>query len=132
MSLAAISIALSGANAAVRRLENSAANVANVSTTGTVPDGTGASTAYQPMVVSQQSVPGGGVTTTLVPQRPGFALRYDPTSPDADPRGMVGAPDIDLATEAVTQLTARLDYRAALKVMQVADEMLQSTLDLTS
>ena len=45
MSLAAISIALSGANAAVRRLENSAANVANVSTTGTVPDGTGASTA---------------------------------------------------------------------------------------
>lgn len=132
MSLGAIATSLSGMNAAVRRLEVSATNVANLRTTGTVPDGNGSSTAYVPLAVHQQALAGGGVGTTVAPARQGFRLDYDPTSPDADERGLVAAPDIDLAGEVATQLTAKLDYRAALKVMHVADEMLKSTLDRTA
>jgi flagellar basal-body rod protein FlgC len=129
MSFAAIATALSGMNAAARRLEVSASNTVNARTTGTVPDANGRTTAYQPQDVHQQAVPGGGVTSTVVSRPNGIVRAYDPDSPDADPNGMVGAPNVDLAGEAVTQLTAKLDYQAALKVMKVADDMLKSTLD---
>ncbi|MEJ1157139.1 flagellar basal body rod protein FlgC [Prosthecomicrobium sp. N25] len=132
MSLSAIATAVSGMNAAARRLEVSASNVANARTTGTVPDANGATTAYRPQDVRQQAVAGGGVTTTVTTRPNGVGLAYDPTSPDADARGMVGAPEVDYAGEAITQLTAKLDYEAALKVVKVADEMMKSTLDLTA
>lgn len=129
MSISAVGIALSGMNAATRRLEVSASNVANARTTGTVPDAEGRSTAYQPLALRQEAVPGGGVTTTVVRSGRPPGLGYDPSSPDADARGLVGTPDVDLAGEVATQLSARLEYQASLKVLKVADDMLKSTLD---
>ena len=128
--LSALATAVSGMNAAAKRLEVSASNVANARTTGTVPDATGASTAYQPLAVKQSAVAGGGVATTVVPARPGFTLEYDPNSPDADANGFVGAPAVDFASEAVEQLTAKLSYEASLEVAKTASDMMKSAVDM--
>lgn len=47
----------------------------------------------------------------------------DPSSPYADARGMIAAPDVDLVDEMVEQLTAKLTYDANLSVLKSAHEM---------
>jgi flagellar basal-body rod protein FlgC len=131
MSLSsAVSISVSGLNAATARLEASAANVAHVGTTGRVPAADGGSDAFRPVDVRQSEAPGGGVATTLVARPNGYRLQADPTAPDADARGLVAAPDVDLAAEAVTQLMSKLSYAAALKTLKVASDMQKATIDV--
>lgn len=130
MSLAAASISLSGMNAATTRLEAAASNIANVQTTGTVPDANGASTAYRPVTVTQSEVAGGGVAATIVPVRDAYVLQSDPSSPDADPNGLVAAPNVDLAGQAVDVLLAKTSYEASLKTLKVATDMQKSAIDI--
>lgn len=93
MSLSSmLSISASGMNAAATRLEASASNIANVGSSGPLPDAGGATTAYAPVTVKQGDVRGGGVAARIVQAADPYVAAHDPASPDADDKGMVAAP----------------------------------------
>ena len=131
MSLfSAMSIARSGLDAATRRLEVSASNIANVGTTGPVPGADGTTTAYRAATVRQTDTPGGGVRTEVVLRNPGWSIGPGPGDPNADERGLVAAPIVDLVTETSDLLMARIGYAAAAEVMKVADDMQKTATDM--
>jgi flagellar basal-body rod protein FlgC len=128
--LSAMSIARSGLDAATRRLEVSASNIANVRTTGPVPGADGTTTAYRAATVRQTDLPGGGVQTEVVPRDPAWTVAPGPGDPNADARGLVAAPNVDLVGETADLLMARIGYAAAAKVMKVADDMQKTATDM--
>ena len=134
MSLSSVfAIASSGLAAASLRLQVSADNVANVSSTGPLPDGANAANfppAYVPQRVNQVDVAGGGTAATVSTVSPSYVPQFDPTSPFADKNGQVAAPNVDLANEAVQQAIARYEFAANAKVLQVGSETLKSLLDI--
>jgi len=131
----AMTIAASGMAAAMASLTASASNVANAGSAGPTPDFTpvnapSPASAYQPAVVIETSMAGGGVSATVTRCSPGTTLSYDPTAPFADTQGMVAVPNVDFATEAVNQISARMAFSANLKVFQAANRNLDSLLDI--
>lgn len=55
---------------------------------------------------------------------------YEPFHPDADARGMVRYPDIDLAIEYVNALEASRAYEASVTAMEVTKSMINAGLRL--
>ena len=135
----AMNIAVSGMQAAATAMTASASNIANMQNNGPVP-ATGSETpvpqtpgsVYQPLAVSQASAPGGGVSASLTPSLPGYALAYDPSAPFANLQGMVATPNVDPAREAVNQITAALTYKANIATFKTAEEMEKTLLDATA
>jgi flagellar basal-body rod protein FlgC len=128
-----LSIAASGLAAASRRLEVSASNIANASDTGPLPDAPNAASfppVYLAQRVDQVDVAGGGTVANVSTASPGYVTEYDPTAPFADKNGLVAAPNVDLANQAVQQITARIDFAANAKVIQVYSQMMKSLLDI--
>ncbi len=135
----ALNTALSGLTAATRRLDASASNTANARTTGPLPAGGDlaavratppSGSPYVPVQASDTAQLTGGVRASLAPMSPALYAEYQPDSPDADARGLVAAPNVDLARETVQQMTAGAAYKANAKVAQTADEMLKSVFDM--
>lgn len=136
------SIALSGLLAQAQRIAGSASNVANARTTGARPDPAGVipenqPAPYRPVDTVQQSVVGAdgqglGTSTTYQPRRPATVAEYSPDSAFADKNGLVDAPNVDLASEAIDQTIALRAYQANLKAFETADEMTREALNLTS
>lgn len=127
--MTAIGTALSGMQTSLARLTASASNIANANSTGAPNAAAGQTQAYQPVRVQTSPTAGGGVAATTVSVTPTTVPRYDPTSPNADASGMVAAPNVDVASEMVEQLSAKIAYEANLKVMRTADRMGESTLE---
>jgi flagellar basal-body rod protein FlgC len=128
-----LSIATSGLAAASLRLQVSASNVANISDTGPLPDAPNAAgfpAAYAPSRVDQVDVAGGGTAATVTTVSPSYVPQYDPSAPYADKNGLVAAPNVDLANEAVQQITARIEFAANAKVIQIESEMMKTLLDI--
>ena len=128
-------IALSGMNAATRRLEVSASNVANADDTGALPnsDGTvpaGTPTAYDPLEVVQTASAGGGTQTSITTVTPATTAVSDPQAPYANQGGLVAAPNVDLAQELVSQMMASYSYAANAKVLAADDRMTKTLLDV--
>jgi flagellar basal-body rod protein FlgC len=128
-------IALSGMNAAARRLEVSASNVANVMSTGALPnaDGSlpaGAPQAYAPLELVQTASAGGGTQTTVTTARPSTITVYDPQASFANQDGLVAAPNVDLSQELVGQMIASYSFAANAKVMKADDNMTKSLLNI--
>jgi flagellar basal-body rod protein FlgC len=128
-------IALSGMNAAARRLEVSASNVANVSSTGTLPnaDGSlpaGAPQSYAPLELVQNASAGGGTQTAVTTARPSTIAVYDPQASFANPDGLVAAPNVDLSQELVGQMIASYSFAANAKAMKADDSMTKSLLNI--
>jgi len=61
-----------------------------------------------------------------------YVASYDPSSPDAGAAGMIAAPNVDMASELVNVMTARISYEASTKTMKVANDLLKTTLDAFS
>jgi flagellar basal-body rod protein FlgC len=124
----AMSIAASGMQAALMQLAASASNVANMQANGPLP-ATGPNqpvaqtqgSVYQPVTVSQTTAPGGGVQAGLSPSLPSYVLAYDPNAPFANLQGMVAAPNVNPAAEAVNQITASLAFKANLAAFKAAE-----------
>jgi flagellar basal-body rod protein FlgC len=141
MSADAFTIAASGLRAAEARLEASASNIANMSSSGPLP-GTPVdptlppASVYRPVraVSVDQGAGGapGGAAVRFVQESPGYTAAYEPSNPYADERGMVAMPSVDLPTEIVEQVSASIQFQAALKVMKVASDMLKTTVDRTA
>lgn len=122
-------IALSGMNAATRRLQASARNIANAQTSGALP-GVAGPAVYAPVEVQVSAQAGGGVATNLAPSARAARLAYDPQARFADARGYVAAPDVDMVGEIVELAMASYAFAANLKVLRTADDMARSTLKI--
>jgi flagellar basal-body rod protein FlgC len=59
-----------------------------------------------------------------------FKERYEPGHPDADARGIVKYPNIDMATEMVNMLEASRAYEATVTMMETSKAMYNSSLRL--
>ena len=123
------SIALSGMTAAGVRLQSAASNIANMNDQPP-PPGSGAPgpAPYVPTQVVMVSI-GSGVRADVRPVQPGSALTYAP-GPYADKSALVAAPNVDLVANAIEPLLALDLFRASIRVLQTADRMQQTLVDL--
>lgn len=122
----AIQIALSGLAAASKKVETAASNIANLSTTGALNDPENAPYSALTTVQTAQSGSDGagqGVKAEAVPKNTPFVPVYSPDSPFADAQGLIGAPNVDIAEEAVSLNIAKYAYKASLAVIETASEM---------
>ena len=125
--------ALSGLAAQAKRLEVSAANVANLYSRGVDPTRAEPdASAYMPQRVVHESMPGGGVRSDTIAVSPPSTFTYRPGSPDADANGLVARPNVALEEEMVIQLQARRAYAANLASLKFGDRMLGELPDLVS
>jgi flagellar basal-body rod protein FlgC len=129
-------IALSGMNAAARRLQVSASNVANVTSTGALPnaDGTvpaGVPRAYAPLELVQTTSAGGGTQTTVT-TTPSTIAVPDPQASFANQNGLVAAPNVDLSQELVNQMISSYSFAANATVMKADDRMTKMLLNITT
>jgi flagellar basal-body rod protein FlgC len=127
-------IALSGLNAATRRLEISASNVANARSSGTLPakDGTvpaGAQQAYAPLQVVQTANADGGTQTSITTVNPSYVASSDPQAPFANQDGLVAAPNVDFSQEMVNQMIASYSFAANARVLKAEDRMNQTLIE---
>tara|TARA_B100001123_G_scaffold282110_1_gene314253 strand:- start:394 stop:792 length:399 start_codon:yes stop_codon:yes gene_type:complete len=129
---AALSTSLSGMMAAGNRLDTSANNVANLSSTRSLVDGQSTGEAYQAQRVNQTSVAPAGVQSSTVPKDPATFGRFDPANSAADENGITQYPNVDLNEEVVEQQIATYDFKANLKALKTADEMMENLLDITA
>ena len=115
------------------RLNAISSNIANISTTR---NERGEAEPYQPRYVTFQTntdittvaggagVRVGSVEYSAEPPR----LKYEPGHPDADDRGFVSYPAIDMTTEFVDALEATRAYEANIGVIEVTKGMADQTL----
>jgi flagellar basal-body rod protein FlgC len=128
-------IALSGMNAAVRRLEVSASNVANAQSTGALPaaNGTvaaGVPQAYAPLrLIPTKSAGGLGVQTSVSTVTPSTIAISDPQAPFANQDGEVAAPNVDISREMIEQVIASYSFAANAAVMKADDGMAKTLID---
>lgn len=130
--MSAFGIARSGLEASMLRLMASASNIANAQSTGSVPGSAanGGQHTYQPVRAEISPLAGGAVQARLVPVDPAYRLTYDPASRQADARGMVAAPNVDMADELVEQIAAKLAFEANLKVIATASDLERRSISL--
>jgi flagellar basal-body rod protein FlgC len=132
-----LSIAVSGMQAATRRLEVSAINVANVRSDGALPDAQGnyaadAPRAYSPLRVDQVDLATGGTRAVVSEVSPSYVATHNPSAPYANQDGLVAAPNVDLADEVVQQLMASYAYAANARVVTSYKQMVKSLFDMSA
>jgi len=136
-----LSIAVSGLAAASERLQDSASNVANAESDGPTsasgsPAGATPQTqyppAYTPKQVRQFATPGGGTKALTTDVQPATVLASEPNAPYADQNGEVAKPNVDFASEAYQQLTARYDFVMNAYVARVYSRMMKSLVDINT
>ena len=118
-----LSTALSGLQAATKRVSVSANNVANALTSRleSSPEG-----AFRAQRVVATAVPGGGVSTRVADKSPATV-----TGPDLSvPGGVSVFPNVDFVEEAVEQTLAVASYRANAAVIRTQQELDESLLDI--
>jgi flagellar basal-body rod protein FlgC len=117
------------------RLNAISSNLANVSTTR---NERGEPEAYAPRFVTFQtdtalSTGAGGVGVKVgsveYSKQPPL-MRHEPGHPDADARGYVAYPNVDMTTEFVDALEATRAYEANIGVLEISKDMGQRTLQI--
>lgn len=131
----AMDVSTSGLTAQRARLNAISGNLANLSTTR---NEQGELEPYRPRYVTLQtdatvSTRGGGAGVRVASIEQSTAApnyRYEPGHPDADPRGMVAYPNIDMTTEFVDALEATRAYEANIGVMEITKDLGRQTLQI--
>lgn len=129
-------VAASGLFAQRTRLNVAATNIANAQVTRTLEGGP-----YKAKNVVLKAVPFNSKNSKESPLRlvkvekiedskAPFKEVYDPGHPDADERGIVKYPNVDVITEMVELLSAGRAYEANLSVLSTSKSMIQRTLEL--
>lgn len=118
-----LSTALSGLQAATKRVSVSANNVANAQTSrpASSPDG-----AFRAQRVVSRAVPGGGVATEVQEKSPATVTVPDPSVPG----GVSVFPNVNFVEEAVEQKLAVASYRANAAVIRTQQEIDDALLDI--
>jgi flagellar basal-body rod protein FlgC len=115
------------------RMDTTASNVLNINTTR---DENGDKIPFRRRIAMLQAGaekgstrPGVRVTEIMLDKSP-FHERFEPGHPDADERGIVKYPNIDMATEMVNMLEASRAYEATVTMMETSKAMHMATLRL--
>lgn len=132
MVSAPINNAVSGLQASSLRLENSANNVANISSTVSRIGGERVLEPFQPQDVVQRNVEPGGVSAELRPREPASVPVFDPDNVAADAQGITEFPNVDLEEEIIDQQIATYDFQANLRVIEAADEQAEELLNIVA
>ena len=132
----ALTIAASGMAAAATWFGSAASNLANMQVDGPVPATPptqpvpqGPGSVYQATVVLQQPTQNGGVSASLAPTLPSYRIAYDPASPFANSAGAIAQPNVDMGTEIVAMMQARLAFGANIQSFKAAARMTQTLFD---
>jgi flagellar basal-body rod protein FlgC len=137
-------VAISGMQAAAKRVEVAAANIVNAHDTApprkepVKPVGGAAAAAphddglYRPGRVHQSTVEGGGTRAHVVEKEPARRTEYAPDDTQANDQGLVDRPNVDVAMELVDTIAAQRAYEAAIKALQARDRVLGITIDARS
>ena len=138
----AMEVTASGLSAERVRMNALASNLANARTTRTAAGGPykRIDPVFQAIPIEsrlrevQSEATKGGVYMVEVPfikQDPNAPqLIYDPNHPDADARGFVALPNVNVVEEMVNLITASRSYEAGVTVMQTLKGMAQSALSI--
>lgn len=129
------SIAISGLSAAALRMQVSANNVANVYSSGPLPDaaaGANFPAAFMPQRVDQAARADGSVSASVKAVSPATIPAYDPTAPFANASGLVAMPNVDLGNEAVQQIMASVSYAANAAALKADAQMTSTLLNVTA
>jgi flagellar basal-body rod protein FlgC len=128
-----LDVSTSGLVAQRTRLNAISSNIANMSTTR---NEAGQPEPYQPRYVTFQTdtnltTPGGGAGVrvgSVEHSNEPPKMKYEPGHPDADERGFVRYPAVDMTTEFVDALEATRAYEANVGVIEVTKNMADQTL----
>lgn len=120
------------------RMDTVSANIANAQTTrGKLVDGewqpyTRKMTVLQEAPFRQQltAVSGGVEVSQIVEDESPYKLVYDPSHPDADDRGYVQMPNVDLLKEMVDLMGATRSYEANIAAMNASKAMLVKAMEI--
>ena len=122
-----IGMALSGLQAAAKRLHIGASNVANMANRGRLSaDDIAAPGLHRPRQVVQVATPHGGVRAFARPVDPAFHVVPDPSAAG----GGIAMPNVDPGEKVVEMIVAKTAYRANAAVIAVAQELDQVLLDI--
>ncbi|MGJ3262740.1 MAG: flagellar basal body rod protein FlgC [Salinarimonas sp.] len=129
--ISALAISRTGLDAASLRLQASASNVANLRSTGALPEEPGQRAgSYAPVDVVQTSIDGAGVSARLAERMPAYRPSYEPGAPDANADGVVAAPNVDIVGEVTNQIMAAAAFEANAAAMRAAREMAETLFDI--
>ena len=125
-----LDVSTSGLVAQRARLNAISSNIANMSTTR---NEAGEPEPYQPRFVTDTklSTPGGGAGVkigSVEHSNDPPKMKYEPGHPDADARGFVRYPAVDMTTEFVDALEATRAYEANIGVIEVTKSMADQAL----
>jgi len=138
-----LTTAVSGMQAAERRVDASASNIVNAFDTvphrepvkpiGGLSGASGVGDGlYQPVDVWQSTQEGGGTKAQYIGRDPSRTTEPAPGDPRANDQGLVDRPNVDFANEFVNVIEAQHAYEAAVKAVQTRDQMLGTTIDARS
>jgi flagellar basal-body rod protein FlgC len=125
-----INSSLSGLRVAQTVLSVSSDNIANFKSTGTYKNGEVTSQPYQAMRVQQTTLADGSVQAVVMPVDPALLKQYEPESQAANAEGYVSYPNVNLETEAVTQLEARHAFKANIEMLERGQQVMAELLDI--
>jgi flagellar basal-body rod protein FlgC len=128
-----LDVSTSGLIAQRGRLNTISANIANMSTTR---NELGQPEPYQPRFVTFQTdesvkTAGGGAGVKIASveySKEPPKMKYEPGHPDADERGYVSYPAVDMTMEFVDALEATRAYEANIGVIEITKNMSEQTL----
>lgn len=128
----AMSIPLSGLQAASKQLAASGNNTANqLSTTSNV-NGELKAEPYRAVEVVNQSLDTRGVRSDFRESARANPIIYQPDNIAADEDGLVTLPNTDQVSDTVTRIQAEQSFRANLRAFEAIDDTLGSVLDRES
>ncbi|HFC98216.1 MAG TPA: flagellar basal body rod protein FlgC [Thermosulfurimonas dismutans] len=129
--LTALRLAAGGLLAQRTRLNVAAMNLANAEVTRTAEGGPYRA---KDVILAAEPLEGeeveGVKVVGIVDDPAPFKEVYDPSHPDADARGMVKYPNVDILTEMVELLSAGRAYEANLTVVNLTRDLFLKTLDI--
>lgn len=128
----AIRAALSGLLAAQNTLYSVATNVANSSDVSRVKPQPGDAPTFQPIDTVDTTTTTGTVSSTFTPVTPASVTVPDGSSPLANAQGLVNVPNVDLATQLTTAMTAKVTFEANAKVIETSQKMQQALLNIVT
>lgn len=120
-----IQSALAGLQAASQRVGIAADNISNARSSGRLDPYDG----YVPKQAVQSTTATGTPTVTAKPLSTPFVVAYEPDNPDADADGLIGQPNVDLASNIVDLTLAEHAYKANLVTLRTIDEMSRALYD---
>ena len=117
-----LSLNISGLMAASKKAADSAQNIANSGSAGSL-DPTSASQPYQAVDTVTTPVAGGGVKAVSVARNPAYVPSYEPNSPLANEDGMVATPNVNLDEELINLKAAEQAYKANAQALRMSRDM---------